>query len=68
MLGWSRRRLAEAADVAERTLTDFERGARQPHDRTLRDIRTALEDAGIEIIGENGGGPGVRLRGPTPAS
>jgi hypothetical protein len=25
-------------------------------------IRRALEDAGIEFIDENGGGPGVRLR------
>jgi hypothetical protein len=25
-------------------------------------IRTALEDAGVEFIDENGGGPGVRLR------
>ena len=68
MLGWSRRRLAEAARVAERTLIDFERGARRPHDRTLRDIRLALEEAGIEFIDDNGGGPGVRLRGPTSAS
>jgi hypothetical protein len=25
-------------------------------------IRRALEDAGVEFIDENGGGPGVRLR------
>jgi hypothetical protein len=25
-------------------------------------VRRALEDAGIEFIDENGGGPGVRLR------
>ncbi len=68
MLGWSRRRLAEAADVAERTLIDFERGARRPYDRTLRDIRIALEEAGVVFIDKNGGGPGVRLRQPTPAS
>ena len=28
-------------------------------------IRRALEDAGVEFIDENGGGPGVRLRKPT---
>ena len=30
-------------------------------------IRRALENAGIEFIEENGGGPGVRLRGRTRA-
>jgi len=27
-------------------------------------IRRALENAGVEFIDENGGGPGVRLRKP----
>ena len=62
MIDWSRKRLAEAADLAERTVTDFERGARTPHPNNLRAIRSALEQAGIEFIDENGGGPGVRLR------
>ena len=62
MLGWSRQRLARASHVAERTLIDFERGARNPYDRTLVDIRRALEEAGIIFIDENGGGPGVRLK------
>ena len=62
MLEWSRQRLAKAANVAERTLIDFERGARRPYDRTLADIRRALEDAGIIFIDENDEGPGVRIR------
>jgi len=62
MIEWSRQRLAEAANVAERTLIDFERGARQPYDRTLADIRRALEQAGIIFIDENDEGPGVRQR------
>ena len=61
MLAWSRERLAAAADVAIRTLVDFERGARHPYKRTLVDIRRALEAGGIMFIDENGGGPGVRL-------
>ncbi len=65
MLGWSRQRLAHASHVAERTLIDFERGARHPYDRTLADIRRALEDAGIIFIDENGGGAGVRLKAPS---
>jgi len=62
MIEWSRLRLAEAANVAERTLIDFERGARQPYDRTLADIQRALELAGIIFIDENDEGPGVRLQ------
>ncbi len=62
MIEWSRVRLAEAANIAERTLIDFERGARQPYDRTLADIQRALEQAGIIFIDENDEGPGVRLR------
>jgi hypothetical protein len=46
------------------TLAEFEAGKRVPYDRTLVDIRKALEAAGIEFIPENGGGPGVRLRQP----
>lgn len=64
LLNWSRQDLAKAAQVAERTIVDFERGARTPYDRTLRDIREALEAAGIQFIDENGGGAGVRMRDP----
>jgi len=62
MLGWSRELLGKSARVAVRTIIDFERGARRPYDRTLADIRRALEDADIIFIDENGGGPGVRLK------
>ena len=62
MIEWPRLRLAEAANIAERTLIDFERGARQPYDRTLADIRRALEDAGVIFIDEDDEGSGVRLR------
>jgi transcriptional regulator with XRE-family HTH domain len=65
MLSWSRQSLASAAQVAERTLVDFERGARRPFDRTLRDIRGALEKGGVVFIDQNEeGGPGVRLKDP----
>ena len=62
LIGWSRRQLAEASQVSERTLIDFERGARAPHRRTLVDLRRALEEAGVIFIDENEEGPGVRLR------
>ena len=62
MLGLSRQDLADSAKVATRTLVDFETGARKPYERTLIDIRRALEDSGIAFIDENGGGAGVRLK------
>jgi transcriptional regulator with XRE-family HTH domain len=65
MLNWSRQSLASAAQVAARTVVDFERGARRPFDRTLRDIRGALEEGGVIFIDQNEeGGPGVRLKNP----
>ena len=62
MLNLSRSELAEISSVSERTLVDFERGARNPYQRTLRDVRAALENGGVTFIDENGGGPGVRLK------
>lgn len=62
LLNWSRKDLADVAKVAERTIVDFERGAREPYERTLRDIREALEGAGVVFIEQNGDGPGVRLK------
>ncbi len=60
MLGWSQADLAKEAKVAKQTLADFERGNRAPYDRTLADIRAALESAGVAFT--NGGEPGVKLR------
>jgi len=62
MLEWSRVALAKKAHVSERTIIDFERGARNPQASTKLAIRTAFEKAGIDFIDENGGGPGIRLR------
>jgi predicted transcriptional regulator len=53
--------LAEKASVSTNTIVRLERGeALRP--RTLAAIRAALESAGVIFVGENGGGPGVRLR------
>jgi len=62
MLGWSQTELAQAAGVSRQTIADFERGAHLPISNNLASIRTALENAGIEFIAENGGGVGVRFR------
>lgn len=56
MLDISREQLAKAAGLAERTITDFERGARSPHANNLAAIQRALEEAGVEFIER-----GVRL-------
>jgi transcriptional regulator with XRE-family HTH domain len=61
LLSWSQAQLAEASRVATKTIADFEREDRVPYDRTLNDIREALEVAAIEFT--NGDNPGVRRRG-----
>jgi transcriptional regulator with XRE-family HTH domain len=63
LLGWSQADLAQAALVGVVTVRQFETGAHDPRRLTLHAIRSALEGAGVEFIDENGGGPGVRLRG-----
>lgn len=55
--------LAKASGVAKATIAAFELDQRQPYERTLSALRTALEAAGVVFIPENGGGAGVRLKG-----
>jgi transcriptional regulator with XRE-family HTH domain len=55
------RELADAAKVSTNTITRFERGELL-RERTVDDIRAALEAAGVIFIDANGNGPGVRLR------
>ncbi|RWE12436.1 MAG: XRE family transcriptional regulator [Mesorhizobium sp.] len=62
LIGWSQDQLAAASKVAKATIANFEAGRRAPYERTLEDMRRALEAAGVEFIPENGGGAGVRLR------
>ena len=42
--------LAPSRESPAGTLIDFERGARQPYERTLADVQRALESAGIIFI------------------
>ena len=62
MLDWSRGELASACGLSERTITDFERRAREPHANNLAAMARAFEAAGLEFIPENGGGAGIRFR------
>ncbi|MEP9372568.1 helix-turn-helix transcriptional regulator [Mesorhizobium sp. KR1-2] len=61
LIGWSQDQLATTSKVAKATIANFEAGRRTPYERTLEDIRAALETAGVIFIEENGEGPGVRL-------
>ncbi|MBE9604728.1 helix-turn-helix transcriptional regulator [Acetobacteraceae bacterium H6797] len=60
-LGIGVRDLAEAAQVSPDTVVRFERGETL-RERTVGDLRRALEAAGVLFIDQNGNGPGVRLR------
>ena len=62
LLGLPQLALAREARVALRTLINFERGRRNPQAATLQAITAALERLGIELIAENGGGVGARVR------
>jgi hypothetical protein len=64
LLRWSAVDLAGASAVAANTIRRAE-VAEGPTTLTAANdlaIRRTLEEAGVEFIDENGGGPGVRLR------
>ena len=62
LLDWTQQHLADQAGVGIVTVRQFEAGLNEPRRATLEVIKRAFEDADIEFIQENGGGPGVRLR------
>jgi predicted transcriptional regulator len=63
-LGWSQQELATRAQVARKTIADFELGQINPQRRTLRDVIAALEAAGIEFLpaSENVSRGGLRIK------
>lgn len=48
----SRKELAEVAGVGERTIIDFERGARDPINATKQAIKLGLESQGVRFTKE----------------
>lgn len=60
-IGWGVRDLAVKSGLSTNTIARLERGD-ELKPSTIEAIRTALENAGVEFIAENGGGPGVRLK------
>ncbi|WP_299850143.1 helix-turn-helix transcriptional regulator [uncultured Roseovarius sp.] len=63
-LKWSVKELADHAGVAESTIKRMEKSDGFPDARgsNIEAVHSALMEAGIEFIPENGGGPGVRLK------
>ena len=62
-LSWSVTTLAENSSVSVSTIKriETEDGLHKATEANLKLIRTTLEDAGIEFIGDATDGPGVRL-------
>jgi hypothetical protein len=68
LLRWSAEDLARASAVGLTTIRRAELTDQQTSLTAANDlaVRRALEEAGVEFIIENGGGPGVRLRDRRP--
>ena len=63
LVNWTQTGLAERSDISVLAIRNFESGKTSPHGATKKVLVQAFKDAGVEFIDENGGGPGVRLRG-----
>ncbi|MFD1694966.1 helix-turn-helix domain-containing protein [Roseibium aestuarii] len=59
-LGWSQEDLSKASLVSKRAIASFELEKSVPHDRTLHDLKRAIEDAGIEFLMSGAIGIGLR--------
>ena len=62
LLAMSQGDLCSLANVALKSMSDFENEKTAPYRKTLADIRAALEAAGVEFLDPDNGGPGVRLK------
>lgn len=62
-LQWSLKDLSEKSKVSHVTINRFENGQATSNPSTLAALKGVLEAAGIVFVDQNGGGPGVRLRG-----
>lgn len=64
LLRWSAEELSRQSSVSLRTIRRAELADEDPTMTVANSVavRRALENAGIEFIDDNGGGPGVRLR------
>jgi transcriptional regulator with XRE-family HTH domain len=61
-LDWTQEELGERAAVSRGTVRDFENGRHALHRSTETLLVVAFRDAGITLLSEEEGGPGVLLR------
>lgn len=61
LLKWTQAMLAHRAGLSTVTLNMIENETVRPREGTLAAIRGALEQGGVQFLGEDGGGIGVRL-------
>jgi len=64
LLKWTQAMLAHRAQISVVTLNMIESDSVDPRASTLRAIEQALARAGVEFIGNEQEGLGVRFRGP----
>lgn len=67
LLRWDERDLADAAKLPLSTVMRLEAtpGALAAEPKAIEALRKAFDAAGLDLIGENGGGVGVRLKRPS---
>ena len=64
LLNWSQNDLAGASLVSRTAIAEIEREAREPYERTMRDLVHAFELAGVEFLDKGASGRGVRFKSP----
>ncbi|SKA30853.1 transcriptional regulator [Consotaella salsifontis] len=62
LLDWTTRKLAEASHLDNAIVEDFEKGLKRPAQQDIVTMKRVLEQAGVEFLPADGGGPGVRLQ------
>ncbi len=62
LLKWSQKDLARESEITSVTIRNFENEKTLPQKGTLVVLKLTFESAGVELIPENGGGLGVRLK------
>lgn len=69
LLKWTQAMLAHRSGLSTVTLNMIENETVRPREGTLAAIRAALEGGGVQFLGADGSGIGVRLQpGITPAA
>lgn len=68
LLEWTQQDLAEAAEIGNATIRNFESGKSLPQSATLRILVQALQAAGVDFIDDERGEGVVKLRNGAPAA